>query len=117
VLAECAATRLRGARAADEAAVAIVDGDWHLIFAPASGRTELYHRTDVRQEHDLAAQQPEELARLRTAADAALARALRAGQAVETSVTEIDAATRAALEALGYAGDADDEGARVPGSE
>jgi len=79
-----------------------IEGDWKLILEPVPGRdeiTRLYRwREDAREEHDVSAEHPEVVERLRKAlrgAEAALRKA-RGGE------VELSAEERARLEALGY---------------
>jgi arylsulfatase len=126
--AECGGTRLslargsRGRRARNtDAALAslgvragprlepgfsVVDGEWHLIHGTTTGVTELYrHREDPAETTNLAAAQPAEVERLLALGRAQREQSGQLGRAIEASSIEIDAATRAELEALGYAGD------------
>jgi arylsulfatase A-like enzyme len=91
-------------------AKAIVVGDAHAIFDLLTGEDELYHPgRDPAEEHDLAASQPEELARLRQRilahleAGNRLRDALRAGAGdAAPPAAELTPEERRRLEALGY---------------
>ncbi len=123
VFAECADLRMRGdahspdkqkgarsiGRSGDKTGpgFSIVDEQWHLIHR--AGRTELYrYRDDPREAVDLAAEQGAEVERLLDSAEQVLQESRARGRVIETQAVDVDAGTRAQLEALGYGGE-DDE--------
>jgi arylsulfatase A-like enzyme len=132
VFAECASARLRSdtkpaqkrpatrtiGRTVEEAGpgYSVVDDEWHLIHRPSSGRSELYrYRSDPAEAHDVSAAQPAEVARLLACAEEVLQESLERGRAIQTETTDVDASTRAELEALGYGGEGGDEGGAAEG--
>lgn len=134
VFAECSATRMRaaGASAAPRGpsgpdgrrerarrararglpsvspGFSLVEGEWHLIHSPSTGRSELYrYREDPGEETDLSAAHPAEVERLVTLGRGLLERSELLGRTIEATTIEVDPATRAQLEALGYTGEDD----------
>jgi arylsulfatase len=123
LLAECASTRLdlgagangrnrrmprgpAGRTDAHEPALALLADGWHLIHGLTSGKSELYRPVDdPREQHDLAAAHPEEVARLLQRARALSEGSELLGRAVQPATHELDDETRADLEGLGYAGE------------
>jgi hypothetical protein len=74
----------------------VVDGDWKLL-RHADGRAQLFdRRADRRDAHDLAAERPAEVARLRRLAEAWQPPSLGG------AAPELDAAREQDLHALGY---------------
>ena len=81
---------------------------WRLVHEPTTGRSWLYdRRADPGELHDVAAEHPDEVARLRGRLDrqAEQDRWLRARLAAAPGRLELDPSARRDLRALGYAGD------------
>jgi len=97
------AERARGPRPLD----ALRLGDWKLIQEPAQGSARLYDvRSDPREEHDLAAMNPQEVARLRGELERLKARARERGERhATTRALSFTPGVEDDLESLGYAGD------------
>ena len=81
-------------------------GAWKLILAPAEGVVQLYDvRADPREESDLAALYPQDVARLRSELERLTARAReRAGRYTTTRALSFTPAIEDDLESLGYSG-------------
>ena len=80
--------------------LAIIDGDWKLMWN-SQGRSELYDLAkDPREETNLVARQPERVAALERVMNGYLAQLPRSQDTAPAR--EVDAATREALKSLGY---------------
>ncbi len=107
VLSECGEARIADDNEEQEVErFALADDEWRLIHCPELGLSELYrYRIDTAEKHDLAAQEPERVARMVAEAERLLAIARVLGESIESGKAELDADALDELNGLGYGGE------------
>ena len=106
VLSECDETRIVGDEEKKSSVqFSLTDDEWRLIHCTEREVSELFrYRTDPREESNLAAQEPERVARMIAEAERLREIAAVLGASIESGTAELDEETMHELDGLGYGG-------------